>query len=278
MSELKVLEIKEKNIVFNKIRNLKENSHVIVDIENYSQLDKFSLSIKKLSKQKKFLFRTAASFISSISAVKDNPKEPFFYSIIRRKNREKKFLPGFLVIGSYVELTTMQLKEFLEISDCIPIELDVFEFLRISKLKSNKDQLVLFKNKLLAQIRSILKQENTPVLFTSRKEVSLAKNDEQVNFYNSLAHFISELVSDLKNEIGYLVSKGGITSNVILSNGFKANYVYLQGQIITGVSLVTFKLENDENLPIVTFPGNIGNQDSLVKVWRILENKNNSSN
>ncbi|MDC3159881.1 hypothetical protein OA667_04010, partial [Prochlorococcus sp. AH-716-G10] len=200
------------------------------------------------------------------------------YSFIRRKNREKKFLPGFLVIGSYVELTTMQLKEFLEISDCIPIELDVFEFLRISKLKSNHDQLVLFKNKLLAQIRSILEQENTPVLFTSRKEVSLANNDEQVNFYNSLAHFISELVSDLKNEIGYLVSKGGITSNVILSNGFEANYVYLQGQIITGVSLVTFKLENDENLPIVTFPGNIGNQDSLVKVWRILENKNNSSN
>ena len=278
ISELKVLESKEKNIVFNKIRNLKENSHVIVDIENYSQLEKFSLSIKKLIKKKKFLFRTAASFISSISAVKDNPKEPFFYSLIRRKNREKKFLPGFLVIGSYVELTTMQLKEFLEISDCIPIELDVFEFLRISKLKSNQDQLVFFKNKLLAQIRSILKQENTPVLFTSRKEVSLAKNDEQVNFYNSLAHFISELVSDLKNEIGYLVSKGGITSNVILSNGFKANYVYLQGQIITGVSLVTFKLENDENLPIVTFPGNIGNQDSLVKVWRILENKNNSSN
>ena len=88
----------------------------------------------------------------------------------------------------------MQLKEFLEISDCIPIELDVFEFLRISKLKNNQDQLVLFKNKLLGQIRSTLKQENTPVLFTSRKEVSLAKNDEQVNFYNSLAHFVSELV------------------------------------------------------------------------------------
>ncbi len=278
ISELKVLESKDKNIVFNKIKNLKENSHVIVDIENYSQLKKFTLSIKKLIKQKKFLFRTAASFISSISAVKDNPKEPFFYSLIRRNNREKKFLPGFYVIGSYVELSTIQLKEFLEISECIPIEFDVFEFLRISKLKSNQDQLVLFKNKLLAQIRSILKQENTPVLFTSRKEVSVGNNDEQVNFYNSLAHFISELVSGLKNEIGYLVSKGGITSNVILSNGFKANYVYLHGQIITGVSLVTFKLENDENLPIVTFPGNIGNQDSLVKVWRILENKNNSSN
>ena len=41
------------------------------------------------------------------------------------------------------------------------------------------------------------------------KEVSLGKNDEQVNFYDYLAHFISELVSHLKNEIGYLVSIGG---------------------------------------------------------------------
>ncbi len=278
LSELKVLESKEKNIVFNKLRNLKENSHVIVDVENYTELKKFSLSIKKLSKQKKFLFRTAASFISSVSSVKDNPQEPFFYSLLRRKNCEKRFLPGLLVIGSYVELSTIQLKEFLEISDCLPIELDVFEFFRISKLKNNQNQLVLFKNKFLTQIRSILKQENTPVLFTSRKEVFLGNNDEQINFYNSLAYFISEIVSDLKNEIGYLVSKGGITSNVILSNGFKANYVYLQGQIITGVSLVTFKLENDENLPIVTFPGNIGNQNSLIKVWSILENKNNFSN
>ncbi len=273
LSELKVLESKEKNFVFNKIRNLKENSHVIVDVENYSQLKKFSLSIKKLSKQKKFLFRTAASFISSVSEIKENSQDPCFYSLLRRKNSKRNFLPGFLVIGSYVELSTIQLKEFLEISGCLPIELDVFEFSRISKLKNNHNQLVLFKYKFLTQIRSILKQENTPVLFTSRKEVSLGNNDEQVNFYNSLAHFISQIVSDLKNEIGYLVSKGGITSNVILSNGFKADYVYLQGQIITGVSLVTLKLKNDENLPIVTFPGNIGNQDSLVKVWSILENK-----
>ncbi|MDC3170732.1 hypothetical protein OA860_00005 [Prochlorococcus sp. AH-716-E13] len=143
----------------------------------------------------------------------------------------------------------------LEKSDCVPIELDVFEFFRIYKLINNRDQLFFLKNKFLAQIRSIFKQEKTPVLFTSRKEVTLGKNDEQINFYNSLAYFISELVSDLKNEIGYLVSKGGITSNLILSNGFKANYVYLQGQIITGVSLVTFRLENGENLPIVTFPG-----------------------
>ena len=276
LSELKNLESKEKNIVFNKLRNLKKNSHVIVDAENYLQLKKFSLAIKKLSKQKKFLFRTAASFISSISGTKKNYQKPLYYSSLRRKNSNKKFLPGFVVIGSYGELTTNQLKDFLENSDCEPIELDVFEFLRISKLKNNHDQLILFKKKFLSKIRSSLNKQNTPVLFTSRKEISLDDDSEQVKFYNYLANFISKLVADVKNEIGYLVSKGGITSNTILSKGLKANNVYLEGQIITGISLVTFKLENDEKLPIVTFPGNIGKKDSLVKVWRILENKNKS--
>ena len=76
----------------------------------------------------------------------------------------------------------------------------------------------------------------------------------------------------MKDEIGYLISKGGITTNVILSNGLNAKYVYLEGQIITGISLVTYNLKNDKKLPIVTFPGNIGTKDSLLKVWNILEN------
>ena len=278
LSELKILEIEEKNIVFKKLKNLNKNTHVIVDAENYSQLNKFSLAIKKLSKQKKFLFRTAASFITSISDVKNNVQKPSFYSHMRRKNSQKNFLPGLLIIGSHMELTTIQLKKFLEISDCEPIELDVFEFFRIITSKNNQDKLIWFKNKFLAEIRFLLNKGNTPVIYTSRKLISLEDNTEQVNFYNYLANFIAELVADLKNEIGYLISKGGITSNVILSNGLKADYVYLQGQIITGISLVTFKLKNGEDLPIVTFPGNIGNQDSLVRVWSILENKNKYSN
>ena len=274
LSELKVLENKENNLIFNKLKNLKNNTHVIVDVENYSYLKKFSLAIKELSKQKKFLFRTAASFISSITGLNDNLQKPIIYSHLRRKNSKNKSLPGLLVIGSFVELTTIQLKKLLEISDCVPIELDVFGFLRISSLKNNQEQLGFLKNKLLGEIRSILKKENTPVLFTSRKEISLDDKTEQEDFYNSLALFISELVADLKNEIGYLVSKGGITSNVILSDGLKANNVYLHGQLITGISLVTFKLENNDNLPIVTFPGNIGKDDSLERVWSILENNN----
>ena len=75
-------------------------------------------------------------------------------------------------------------------------------------------------------------------------------------------------------EIGYLISKGGITTNVILSNGLNADYVYLEGQILTGISVVTYNLKNDEKLPIITHPGNIGTKDSLVYIWKVLENNN----
>jgi len=274
LSDLEILNHQENNIVFKKLKNLKHNKHVIVDVENYSQLKKFSLIIKKLTKQKKFLFRTAASFISSISEKNSVLKGETFFSNLRIRTKEKSFLPGLVIVGSYVELSTIQLKNLLEISTFKPIELDVFEFFKITSSENNKKKRNLFKNKFLREIRVSFEKGKTPVLFTSRKFMSLDYS-EQFSFNNSLAFFIAELVANLKYEIGYLISKGGITTNVILSDGLNADYVYLEGQILTGISVVTCNLKNDEKLPIVTHPGNIGSKDSLVNIWKVLENKNN---
>ncbi len=274
LSDIEILNDEENNIVFKKLKNLNKNKHVIVDVENYSQLNKFALVMKKLTKQKKFLFRTAASFISSISEKKSVPKVETFFSNLRIKDKEKSFLPGLIVVGSYVEISTLQLKNLLEISNCNPIELDVLEFFKITSSENSYKQRNLFKNNFLKEIRFSFEKGKTPVLFTSRKFFSLDYS-EQFNFYNSLSCFIAELVADLKYEIGYLISKGGITTNMILSNGLNADYVYLEGQILTGISVVTCKLKNDEKLPIVTHPGNIGNKDSLVNIWKVFENKIN---
>jgi len=37
--------------------------------------------------------------------------------------------------------------------------------------------------------------------------------------------------------------------------------------------VVTYNLKNDTKLPIVTHPGNIGTNDSLVNIWKVFENK-----
>ena len=112
LSDIEMLNDEENNIVFTILKNLKNNKHVIVDVENYSQLKKFSLVIKKLIKHKKFLFRTAASFISSISEKKSFSQSEIFFSNLRIK-KERSFLPGLIIVGSHLELSTIQLNNLL---------------------------------------------------------------------------------------------------------------------------------------------------------------------
>jgi len=257
------------------MENLKNNKKVIVDIIDYSQLDKFSRIVKTLIKKKKFLFRSAASFISSLSNIKQTQKDKTYFSQLRRKNSSNQIMKGLVVIGSYVKLTTLQLNAVLGISLCKPIEINVYKLYDCFKHKDNLNQINHLKEKILFSIRSYLSQDDIPVLFTSREIISPRDKNDLIQFQYFLSVFIANIVSAVKNELGYLISKGGITTNTILSEGLHADSVYLEGQILPGVSLVTFNLLKQKGkLPIVTFPGNIGNRMSLVKALEILENNN----
>ena len=273
-SELDLLEINEENQVFKKIKDLKDNTQVIVDAENYFYLNKFSTLVKKLKCEKKFLFRSAASFISSISKIEKNNKDNNYYSRLRRKNNANEFMKGLIVFGSHVDISTVQLKYLLKIPSCKGIEIDVNEFKKIHQLRENTNQLLNLKNKLLKEIKDLIKGDLTPVLYTSREVIYFKRIDDEFQFNEKLSLFIAELIFELKYEIGYLISKGGITSNTILSDGFNVKYAYLEGQIILGISLLTIYLPNiKEYLPVVTFPGNLGTKNTMVDVWNILENK-----
>ena len=263
------------NYIQTYMENLKNNKKVIVDIIDYSQLDKFSRIVKTLIKKKKFLFRSAASFISSLSNIKQTQKDKTYFSQLRRKNSSNQIMKGLVVIGSYVKLTTLQLNAVLGISLCKPIEINVYKLYDCFKHKDNLNQINHLKEKILFSIRSYLSQDDIPVLFTSREIISPRDKNDLIQFQYFLSVFIANIVSAVKNELGYLISKGGITTNTILSEGLHADSVYLEGQILPGVSLVTFNLLKQKGkLPIVTFPGNIGNKMSLVKALEILENKN----
>mgnify|MGYP001323804394 CR=1 FL=1 len=274
INDFEALETNQPSKLFMQIEKLKNNKKVIVDIMDYSQLDKFSSIVRSLLKKKKFLFRSAASFISSLSNVKRTQKDHIYFSQLRRKNDNGKAMKGLIVVGSYVELTTRQLNKVLEISLCKPIEINVFKLYEFFKIGDNLN-LNSLKKLIMNAIRQNLIRESIPVLYTSRKTIFPTDKNDLIQFQLFLSAFIAEIVSAIKNEIGYLISKGGITTNTIISEGLEADSVYLEGQILPGISLVTFNLLKQKGkLPIVTFPGNIGNKMSLVKALEILENKN----
>ncbi len=271
LDDLSTIEIKRGNSIYEELRNFKNNSQVIVDTTTYSELDKFANILITLIKDKRFLFRTSASFISSISNSRKNTKKHIFYSQLRRQIKGR-YLKGLVVVGSIVDLTTNQLYKLLEINSCRALEINVEEFFKISRT-SKQEQINSLRKIIVQNIRELLAKSLIPVLYTSREMIFLQDKNELIKFQQSLSIFISGIIQEIKNEIGYLISKGGITSNTILSEGFCVDSVYLEGQIFTGISVVNVDISSTEKIPVVTFPGNIGDENMLVKVLEVLENK-----
>ena len=75
--------------------------------------------------------------------------------------------------------------------------------------------------------------------------------------------------------IGYLISKGGITTGSVLADGLGLGTVLLEGQLLPGLSMVRQTpgegLDGVNALPVITFPGNLGDGDTLAQAWRLME-------
>jgi uncharacterized protein YgbK (DUF1537 family) len=72
-----------------------------------------------------------------------------------------------------------------------------------------------------------------------------------------------------------LISKGGITSNDVLSTGLKLKQSRVLGQILTGCSVIRCPSDHKRypDLPVVIFPGNVGDETALAQVYTILTAK-----
>jgi len=83
---------------------------------------------------------------------------------------------------------------------------------------------------------------------------------------------MARLAAALAPQLGYLISKGGITSHTLLAEGLGVAQVELQGQLLPGLSLVLTPAEAPvPRLPVLTFPGNLGEAETLRQAWRLME-------
>ena len=81
----------------------------------------------------------------------------------------------------------------------------------------------------------------------------------------------ARLAAALAPELGLIISKGGITTHTLLADGLDLGWVELQGQLLPGLSLVLTPPEAAvPGLPVVTFPGNLGDAGTLRQAWRLL--------
>ncbi len=238
---------------------LEDNVCCVVDAESQADLDHFAAQLKAAAAQgKRFLFRSGASLLTALAALPPQPVAAEDMSAFVRDNK-----PGAVVVGSHVKKTTAQLNELLKQPGITPLEIDV------ALLPEGRARTVEEAVKAAAALHS---QGLTPVIYTSRVERQFADQQQRLAFGAAVSGTLMDIVKQLPETLGFLVSKGGITSNDVLSDGLGLKASRVLGQILAGCSVV--KCPDDHprypGLPVVIFPGNVGDEAALATVYRRL--------
>ena len=245
------------------LKKLSGNQCCVVDGETQADLDIFARDILAVAATgKKFLFRSAASLLTSLA---DLPPQPvavdrMFEYVINGK-------PGAIIVGSHVQKTTEQLQNLLQESGIVGVEINVSNLLADSPIKG-EDLLA----EILAKVAEIHQAGNTPVIYTSRQELSFSDTETRLKFGAAVSSLLMDVVQGLPPDIGFLISKGGITSNDVLSTGLNITAARIVGQILAGCSIVLTPKDHPRfpNLPVVLFPGNVGDAKGLATVYQRL--------
>ncbi|MDJ0594016.1 MAG: four-carbon acid sugar kinase family protein [Pleurocapsa sp. MO_226.B13] len=235
------------------------NQCVVVDGENQADFDLFAGAVLTATKTgKRFLFRSAASLLTSLAQLGPQPTPPE-----KMGNYRPTAKPGVVLVGSHVQKTTQQLNQLLQEKDVVGIEVDVV------RLRDRPQEREAILEETLTSLGEIFERGLTPVVYTSRQELSFVDIQQRLQFGQSVSSLLMDVVKGLPKSIGFLISKGGITSNDVLSIGLNLTAARLLGQILPGCSVIRTEPTHPQfpNLPVVLFPGNVGDRDSLVAVW-----------
>jgi len=257
------------------------NPCVAVDAERPQQLAALGAAVRELTapaaaerwgRPRRFLFQCAASLLNGLVELGEQPLDPVGLAALRRRDGAGQPLPGLVLVGSHVPLADAQLERLLAEQGCSGLELPVAKLARVLEGPAPQELLASLERQWGDQLEALLADGRTPVLYTSRGELPCRHAAERRRLGLALAALMARLAARLAPRLGYLISKGGITSHTLLADGLELALVELQGQLAPGLSLVlTPAAAAVPRLPVVTFPGNLGDGDSLVAAWRLLE-------
>ena len=246
-----------------RLMGLQGNVCCAVDAETQADLDHFAKQLREAAmKGKRFLFRSAASLLTALSGL---PKQPVAAEDMARYVRNGR--PGAVIVGSHVKKTTMQLEQLLKMPGIVPIEVDV-------------ERLDAARKALLEDTVSRCVQSHaeglTPVVYTSRIEKAFPDQASRLAFGDRVSAFLMDVVRNLPLTIGFLISKGGITSNDVLSKGLALRTSRVLGQILPGCSVVRCPADHPRypDMPAVIFPGNVGDDHALAAAYARLTGMN----
>ncbi|WP_375586268.1 four-carbon acid sugar kinase family protein [Cyclobacterium xiamenense] len=241
-------------VIFEKLKALAGNEVMVVNNTTYQELEKTCLVLHQLVKTGKgFNFRTAASFVSAFSGMLAQVWTP---------PGGKPGRGGLVIVGSYVKKSTAQLEELLKRQGIQAILVSV-EVIIGSEAASRA-----LLQRVVENVEMCLASGINPLVYTSRTLVSGDSPEASLAIGEKVTGFLVDVVDRLGIQPGFLIAKGGITSNDVAVKGLGMKRALVLGQVIPGVPV--WKLGDEAKfpgIPYVVYPGNVGNEESLARVY-----------
>ena len=259
------------------------NVTVVVDAEHPRHLGALGAAVRELGdphtgqrwgRPRRFLFQSAASLLNGLADLPPPPLEAAALARLRRRDDTGRAAPGLVLVGSHVPLADAQLERLLAEPGCGGVEIPVRRVQRVLEGPLPDRLLASLEAEWLAALQQRLAAGLTPVLYTSRGEERCRHATERRTLGLALATAMARLAAQLAPRLGYVISKGGITSQTLLADGLGLTQVELQGQLLPGLSLVLAGhggAPGAAGLPVLTLPGNLGEATTLLETWKRLE-------
>ena len=243
---------------------------VAVDAERPEQLAALGEAVWR--SERRLLFQSAASLINGLVPLPPQPLDPAGLAALRRCGASAERLPVLVVVGSHVPLADQQLEQLLQEPACEGVEIPVAKLARVLDGPATPELIRSLERSWLEQLQAVLDEGCTPVLFSSRGELVCVSAQERRRFGLELAALMARLAAALAPQLGLIISKGGITTHTLLADGLGLDWVELQGQLLPGLSVVLTPADATvPGLPVMTFPGNLGDASGLSQAWRLME-------
>ncbi|KAL7160787.1 hypothetical protein ACSBR2_041433 [Camellia fascicularis] len=248
------------NAVCEHLCSLQKGSTCIVNAASDRDMVVFAAGmIQAELKGKRFLCRTAASFVSARIGI--IPKAPILPEDLGiNKGRSG----GLIVVGSYVPKTTKQVEELK--SKCghmlRTIEISV-DKLAMKSIEVREEEI----NRTAEMANVFLKACKDTLIMTSRELITGKTPAESLEINFKVSSALVEIVRKITTSPRYILAKGGITSSDLATKALEAKRAKIVGQALAGVPLWQLGPESRHpGVPYIVFPGNVGDSNALAEV------------
>ncbi|KAA8542841.1 hypothetical protein F0562_023993 [Nyssa sinensis] len=250
------------NAVCECLCSLQKGSTCVVNAASERDMAVFAAGmIQAELKGKRFLCRTAASFVSARIGI--IPKAPI---LPKDLGIDKGRSGGLIVVGSYVPKTTKQVEELkLQCGHILrTIEISV-EKLAMKSLEEREEEI----NQTAEMADIFLGAHKDTLIMTSRELITGKTPSESLEINFKVSSALVEITRRITTRPRYILAKGGITSSDLATKALEAKRAKIVGQALAGVPLWQLGPESRHpGIPYIVFPGNVGDSKALAEVVR----------